>query len=163
MSSDYVTTRIVLHQDDERTQEHSPDANEYETLHAEMHARGFRRFAHDDADELMYQFPPGEYFLDIDAESGSDARDKALAKAKAAATLATSAKRYSVLCSGGMRYRVPGRQATACVVGYCTVQHSQQITHERASSRASMKRCSCATGNETSRPRFESRWKYSNA
>ncbi|MCA8222844.1 hypothetical protein [Burkholderia sp. BC1] len=101
MSSYYVTTRVVLHKGDERTKEHSPDANEYETLHAEMHARGFRRFAHDDTNKLMYQFPAGEYFLEIEAESGSDARDKALAKAKAAATLAASAKRYSVLCSGG--------------------------------------------------------------
>lgn len=101
MSSYYVTTRVVLHKDDARTKEHSPDAEEYGTLHAEMHARGYLRFGRDDTDKLMYQLPPGEYFLNVEAESAADARNKALEKAKAAATAATSAKRYSVLCSGG--------------------------------------------------------------
>ncbi|WP_124677197.1 hypothetical protein [Burkholderia cenocepacia] len=101
MSNYYVTTRVVLHKDDERTAEHSPDAEEYETLHAAMHARGFFRCVRDDAEGLLYHLPPGEYFTEIEAESGSEARSNAMAKAKSAATLATSAKRFSVLCSGG--------------------------------------------------------------
>ncbi|WP_157692711.1 hypothetical protein [Burkholderia sp. ABCPW 11] len=99
---DYILlARVVLHKDDARTQEHSPDADEYETLHTEMHARGFRRYAVDDDDKLMYKLPPGEYHIELTAETGSEARNEALSRAKAAATAATSARRNSVITSGG--------------------------------------------------------------
>ncbi|WP_118179720.1 hypothetical protein [Paraburkholderia phosphatilytica] len=101
MPSYIVTPRVVLHKDDARTKEHSPDAKEYETLHIEMHRRGYRRFFENRNDKKL-KLPPGEYVIDdLDAEDGADAREKAMTKAKAAATMATSEKRFSVYITGG--------------------------------------------------------------
>lgn len=100
MPSFTLTTRVVLHKDDARTKEHSPDAEEYETLHSEMHRRGYRRFFETD-DKRKVKLPPGEYTIKLDAEDGAGARGKAMAKAKAAATIATSEKRFSAYVTGG--------------------------------------------------------------
>ncbi|MDC6127388.1 hypothetical protein PPH41_05215 [Burkholderia gladioli] len=99
MTSYAITTRVVLHKDDARTTEHSPDADEYKTLHAEMHARGYRRFYVSNSDKML-KLPPGEYHIDIESDSATDARDLARDKAKAAATKATSKDRYSLLVTG---------------------------------------------------------------
>lgn len=53
-----LTARVVLHKDDKRTKEHSPDADEYKTLHAEMHARGYRRYFVNQKDEKK-SYRPG--------------------------------------------------------------------------------------------------------
>lgn len=98
MPNQYVTTRVVLHKDDERTKEHSPDAEEYKKLHAEMHAAGYRRFYTGNGGQ-MFKLPPGEYHIIIEADSGPAARDVAFEKAKSAATKATSAKRFTLLVS----------------------------------------------------------------
>ena len=45
--------------------------------------------------------PPDEYTIDVDAEDGAGTRTIAMDKAKAAAAIATSAKRFSVLVTGG--------------------------------------------------------------
>ncbi|MCW5118623.1 hypothetical protein B7L17_011700 [Burkholderia cenocepacia] len=104
MPSYTLTARVVLHKDDKRTKAHSPDAAEYETLHAEMHDRGYRRYFTNKAKEKV-KLPPGEYVIDMKADNGSEARDKAMKKAKAAATIATSAERFSVLVTGGDNVR----------------------------------------------------------
>ncbi|RRA01127.1 hypothetical protein [Burkholderia cepacia] len=104
MPSFTLTTRVVLHKDDKRTKEHSPDASEYETLHAEMHERGYRRYFTNKAKEKV-KLPPGEYIIDLKADDESAARDKAMKKAKAAATIATSAERFSVLITGAGNVR----------------------------------------------------------
>ena len=94
-----LTTRVVLHKDDARTKEHSPDAEEYETLHAEMHARGYRRFYKNKRDQKL-KLPPGEYVIDLTADDGASARSAAQKKAVEAATIATSAARFSLLTTG---------------------------------------------------------------
>ncbi|WP_186010920.1 hypothetical protein [Burkholderia gladioli] len=99
MSIHYITTRIVLHKDDERTKEHSPDASEYKTLHEEMHARGYRRFFVTDSGN-MRKLPPGEYHIEIESDDASNATEIARDRAKAAATKATSEERYSLLTTG---------------------------------------------------------------
>jgi hypothetical protein len=99
-----ITTRVVLHKDDARRQPHPTDAKEYETLHAEMHSREYRRFFTTAKDEKL-KLPPGEYTIDIQADDGAAARTVAMNKAKAAATIATSAARFSVLVTGGDNVR----------------------------------------------------------
>jgi hypothetical protein len=105
MSSYTIITRVVLHKDDARKQPHLQDAKEYETLHAEMHKRDYRRFYVADGDKEKLKLPPGEYAIDLDADDGNAARKKAMAKAKAAATIATSAERFSLLVTGGRGIR----------------------------------------------------------
>ncbi|AOI78035.1 hypothetical protein [Burkholderia sp. NRF60-BP8] len=100
MPSYTLTARVVLHKDDKRTKEHSPDAEEYATLHAEMHSRDYRRY-YIANNGKMYKLPPGEYNIDLTADDGAKARDAALKKVQEAATLATSANRYSALVTGG--------------------------------------------------------------
>lgn len=100
----YTTTvRVVLHKDDAREEPHSPDAEEYETLHSEMWQRGFRRYYETVNDELV-KLPPGEYMISQKGEDCDAARKTALSKAKKAATNATSASRFSVLvnCRGSV-------------------------------------------------------------
>jgi hypothetical protein len=98
-----TTVRVVLHKDDARTKEHSPDSEEYETLHAEMHARDFRRYYTTVKDEKL-KLPPGEYWINQEGDDIDEARKKVYSKAKAAATVATSAKRSSFLinCEGSL-------------------------------------------------------------
>jgi hypothetical protein len=100
MPSFTMTARVVLHKDDARTKEHSADSAEYETLHGEMHSRGYRRY-YKSKDQIMYHLPPGEYTIDLEADDGVKARTKAMDKAIAAATIATSSARHSVLVTGG--------------------------------------------------------------
>ncbi|MDQ7978717.1 hypothetical protein QYH69_15810 [Paraburkholderia sp. SARCC-3016] len=100
----YTTTvRVVLHKDENRKQPHSPDSEEYETLHAEMWKRGFRRYYETVKDELL-KLPPGEYVIDQKGEDRDDARATAYRNSKQAATIATSASRFSLLvnCSGSL-------------------------------------------------------------
>ncbi|OAJ61500.1 hypothetical protein A6V36_24315 [Paraburkholderia ginsengiterrae] len=104
MPSFTLTTRVVLHKDDARKQPHPTDAKEYDTLHAEMHSRGYRRF-YVNKDKEKLKLPPGEYTIDLDADDGVAARTAAMGKAKAAATIATSEKRFSVLVTGGDNIR----------------------------------------------------------
>jgi hypothetical protein len=100
MPSFTLTARVVLHKDDARAQEHSPDAKEYDTLHKEMHSRGYRR-CYTGKDKVMYQLLPGEYKINLEAEDGVEARTKAMDKAIAAATIATSKERHGVYVTGG--------------------------------------------------------------
>ncbi|WP_186191980.1 hypothetical protein [Burkholderia gladioli] len=104
MPSFTLTARVVLHKDDERADEHSPDSKEYRDLHSEMHTRGYRRFFTNKAKEKVH-LPPGEYTIDLDAEDGSDARDEAMKLAKEAATEATSKDRFSILLTGANSMR----------------------------------------------------------
>ncbi|MBW0449035.1 hypothetical protein [Paraburkholderia phenoliruptrix] len=100
----YTTTvRVVLHKDDARTKEHSPDSEEYDTLHAEMHARGFRRYYETVKDQKL-KLPPGEYLIYQEGTDVDDARKKVYSKSTAAATIATSAKRFSLFinCEGSL-------------------------------------------------------------
>ena len=100
----YTTTvRVVLHKDDARTKEHSPDSEEYETLHAEMHTRGFVRY-YTTVNKEKLKLPPGEYLIYQEGDNIEDARKKVYSKAKAAATIATSAKRFSLFinCEGSL-------------------------------------------------------------
>lgn len=96
-----TTVRVVLHKDDTRTKEHSPDSEEYETLHAEMHTRGFRRY-YTTVKDKKRKLPPGEYRIYQEGDDVDDACNNACGKAKAAATIATSAKRFSLFinCEG---------------------------------------------------------------
>lgn len=104
MPSFTLTARVVLHKDDTRAKEHSPDAEEYDTLHAEMHSRGYKRF-YTSKDDVVYHLPPGEYTITLEAEDGVKARTKAIDKAIAAATKATSKERHSVFVTGGGNVR----------------------------------------------------------
>ena len=100
----YTTTvRVVLHKDEARTKEHSPDSEEYETLHTEMHTRGFRRYYTTVKDEKL-KLPPGEYWTNQEGDDIDDARKKAYSKTKSAATTATSAQRFSffINCEGSL-------------------------------------------------------------
>jgi hypothetical protein len=99
-----LTTRVVLHKDDARTQPHPTDAKEYETLHFEMHERDYFRFYTTKSKEKR-KLPPGEYTIDLDADDDAAARSKAMNKAIEAATIATSAKRFSLLVTGGDNIR----------------------------------------------------------
>lgn len=99
-----LTTRVVLHEDDKRKKEHSPNAKEYETLHVEMHARDYRRFYVND-DNQKRKLPPGEYRLEVDAKDEDDARSIGMKRAKDASTIATSASRFSVLVTCGKYVR----------------------------------------------------------
>jgi len=65
-----------------------------------MHSRDYRRFYRTKNKELL-KLPPDEYTIDVDAEDGAGTRTIAMDKAKAAAAIATSAKRFSVLVTGG--------------------------------------------------------------
>jgi len=95
-----VTVRVVLHKDDARTEPHPSNAKEYDTLHAEMHARGFSRF-YDAKGGFRVKLPPGEYIVARDEHDGKKARDAARDEAIDAATIATTAKRFSLLVTGG--------------------------------------------------------------
>jgi hypothetical protein len=98
-----ATTRVVLHKDDARKEPHSPDAKEYETLHAEMWKRNYRRYYETTSDDLV-KLPPGEYIISQESGDRDGARKEALRKAKQAATIATSADRFSVFvnCDGSV-------------------------------------------------------------
>ncbi|WP_186198191.1 hypothetical protein [Burkholderia gladioli] len=100
MPSFTLTARVVLHKDDARTEEHSPDADEYETLHAEMRRRDYRRYFINQNDE-MKKLPPGLYRIKLKADDWDDASSKAMKKAKEAATIATSKNRFSIVITGG--------------------------------------------------------------
>ncbi|WP_186062171.1 hypothetical protein [Burkholderia gladioli] len=100
MQDHVLIARVVLHKDDEHIDEHTPDAKEYKTLHALMHESGFRRFVTNEGDNTMYKLPPGEYHISLEAVSGSAARNDAITRAKAAASDATSERRFSVLVTG---------------------------------------------------------------
>ncbi|GLZ20135.1 hypothetical protein [Burkholderia plantarii] len=63
-----LTARVVLHKDDARTEEHSPDADEYKTLHAEMHRRDYRRYFIN-RDDKVKKLPAGLYFIELKADS----------------------------------------------------------------------------------------------
>ncbi|WDD94667.1 hypothetical protein Bsp3421_004801 [Burkholderia sp. FERM BP-3421] len=104
MPSYTLTARVVLHKDDERAKEHSPDAEEYATLHEQMYARGYRRF-YESIDGDKFKLPPGEYTIDVTADDGKAARTAAMDKAKAAAKNATSVSRFSVYITGGGNIR----------------------------------------------------------
>ncbi|MFM0031168.1 hypothetical protein PQR70_33630 [Paraburkholderia madseniana] len=95
-----IIVRVELHKDDARTKAHTPDAQEYETLHAEMHERGFRRFF-TTTDDTLRKLPPGEYRIRQAGDDEEAAQSAALNKAKEAATIATSAKRFSLLVTSG--------------------------------------------------------------
>lgn len=73
MSTFTLTARVVVHKDDARKQPHPTDAKEYDTLHAEMHARGYCRFYANSSDEKR-KLPPGEYTIEVDADDGAAAR-----------------------------------------------------------------------------------------
>ncbi len=68
-----LVTGVVLHEDDKRKKEHSPDAKEYETLHAEMHSRDYRCVYVNDNNEKR-KLPLGKYRLEVEAkDEGGDA------------------------------------------------------------------------------------------
>ena len=96
MPTFWVTVRVELHKDDARTQAHSPTASEYGVLHKEMRKRAFRRF-YEGASKHKFKLPPGEYMMVLEATTSMAARDHALGKAKEAAAIATSEKRFSLL------------------------------------------------------------------
>ena len=99
-----ITTRVVLHKDDARKEPHPTNAKEYTDLHAEMHERDYVRY-YENTQDVKLKLPPGEYTIVIDAADGAAARTKAMDKAKEAATIATSAARFSVLVTGGNNIR----------------------------------------------------------
>lgn len=66
------TTRVELH---------DADADDYETLHAEMESRGFSRTIQSN-EGVWYHLPPAEYDFD-----GNQDRSQVLALAKAAAAV----------------------------------------------------------------------------
>ncbi|WP_321885893.1 hypothetical protein [Paraburkholderia bannensis] len=87
-----ATTRVELHEDDERTKTLKITSDEYMRLHAEMWNRGFRRFVVNESD-TMKQLPPAEYSYD-----GDDSIETLAEKIKAAAKAAVkSEKRYSYI------------------------------------------------------------------
>ena len=87
-----ATTRVELHEDDERTKVLKITSEEYTRLHAEMWKRGFRRFVVNGEDQ-MQQLPPAEYSYE-----GGDTIEALAEKIKAAAHAAVkSHKRYSYI------------------------------------------------------------------
>ena len=100
MTTYTIIVRVELHKDDARTQPHPSSATEYQTLHEEMHSRGFFRFYKTKGGDLS-KLPPGEYRLWHTSDEDDEARSVALNKAIEAATIATTAKRFSLLVSGG--------------------------------------------------------------
>lgn len=87
-----ATTRVELHDDDERTKVLKITSEEYLNLHAEMWKRGFRRFV-TTGDNEMKHLPPAEYSYE-----GDDTVDGLAEKIKAAAHAAVkSHKRYSYI------------------------------------------------------------------
>lgn len=98
-----ITTRVELHKDDARKQPHSPTAPEYDTLHTEMHKRGYRRYFEGNSGKLR-KLSPGEYRIEQSGDTEEKALDAARDKAKAAATIATSKDRFSLLLTCGTVY-----------------------------------------------------------
>jgi hypothetical protein len=87
-----ATTRVELHEDDERTKVLKTSSEEYTKLHAEMRKRGFRRYV-TSSDGDMQQLPPAEYSYE-----GENTVEELYEKIKAAAFAAVNShKRYSLI------------------------------------------------------------------